>query len=206
MKRAGLAEAEALQQGFAQAMTAVAKKIPQNVTLDVRRWAVEAVPHFEEVMWRWTEVLSEGDKTWCCIGLARFYKSLSQWDEAERCYRRALAISKAQLGDRHPNTAKSLNNLAGLCRSQGRYGEAEPLYVSALEIRRTELGDRHSSTASSLNNLAGLYYNTGRLPEAAAAMSGVVSIFEELLGPTHPNTITVQRNLEAIQQAIDSSR
>ena len=54
--------------------------------------------------------------------------------QAEPLYLQALEIRKAQLGDRHPDTATSLNNLAALYESQGRYGEAEPLYLQALEI------------------------------------------------------------------------
>ena len=66
-------------------------------------------------------------------------------------------MSRKLLGDRHPDVATSLNNLAALYRSQGRYEEAEPFYQQALEMRRELLGDRHPSVASSLNNLALLY-------------------------------------------------
>ncbi len=67
VKAAGLATAEALQRGFAQGMTDIAKTIPQVVTLDVRAQVVEAVPHMEEVALRWTEALEGIDKLWCCI-------------------------------------------------------------------------------------------------------------------------------------------
>ncbi|MEM9005734.1 MAG: tetratricopeptide repeat protein [Cyanobacteria bacterium P01_F01_bin.86] len=64
--------------------------------------------------------------------------------------REALDIRKSELGDRHPDTASSLNNLALLYRSQGHYVEAETLLLEALDIRKTELGAHHLSTASSL--------------------------------------------------------
>ena len=89
-----------------------------------------------------------------------------RYGEAEPLYLEALAISKAELGQRHPNTASSLNNLAALYDSQGRYGKAEPLYLEALAIYKAELGERHPSTASSLNNLAELYRSQGRYGEA----------------------------------------
>ncbi|WP_130758769.1 tetratricopeptide repeat protein, partial [Microcystis aeruginosa] len=69
----------------------------------------------------------------------------------------ALAIRKQQLGDNHPDTATSLNNLAVFYQSQGRYSEAEPLYKQALAIRKQQLGDNHPDTATSLNNLAVFY-------------------------------------------------
>ena len=86
VKLAELSHAEGLQRGFAQAMTEVAKTIPPTVTLAVRTQKGEAVPHMEEVALRWTKRLEGFDKLWCCIGLARSYKSLNQWKEAERCY------------------------------------------------------------------------------------------------------------------------
>ena len=61
------------------------------------------------------------------------------------------------LGKRHPATAASLNNLAGLLYvSQGDYAAARPLLEQALAINKAVLGERHPDTALSLNNLAGL--------------------------------------------------
>jgi tetratricopeptide (TPR) repeat protein len=57
-----------------------------------------------------------------------------KYNEAIPLAEQALAIRKQQLGDNHPLTATSLNNLAYLYQSQGRYNEAEPLYKQALAI------------------------------------------------------------------------
>ena len=54
--------------------------------------------------------------------------------DAERLYKRSLAIREKALGLDHPAIAGSLNNLAVLYRSLGRYAEAEPLYQRALAI------------------------------------------------------------------------
>ena len=40
---------------------------------------------------------------------------------------------KAKLGEAHPDTLGSLNNLAALLKAQGQLAEAEPLYREALE-------------------------------------------------------------------------
>ena len=40
---------------------------------------------------------------------------------------------KAKLGDDHPDTLTSINNLAHLLQAQGHLAEAEPLYREALE-------------------------------------------------------------------------
>ena len=61
--------------------------------------------------------------------LARAYDIQGRYGEAEPLYVQALEICKAELGDRHPDTASSLNNLAS--DDKGRYGD----FVEALEIR-----------------------------------------------------------------------
>ena len=60
---------------------------------------------------------------------------MGQYDRALPLYESALEIWKSELGDRHPSTVTSLNNLAGLYSSMGQYDRALPLYESALEIR-----------------------------------------------------------------------
>ncbi len=187
--------------GFAQAMTAIAKTVQPTVTVKGRGSIVEAVPHLEEVAANRTTVLADEDKTWCCTGLARFYQSLNLWTEAERCHERSLAISKTELGDRHPDTATSLNNLAVLYKSQGRYGEAEPLYVEALEIRKTELGDRHPDTAQGLNNLAELYRSQGRYGEAEPLYVEALEIRKAELGDRHPSTASSLNNLAGLYRS-----
>ena len=64
--------------------------------------------------------------------------------QAEPLYKRALAIREKQLGPEHPDTATSLNNLAGLYHAQGKYEQAEPLYQRALAICGTAVGARAS--------------------------------------------------------------
>jgi tetratricopeptide (TPR) repeat protein len=191
-------QALALQRGFAQAMTAIAQTIPATVTLTQQTQVVGALPHLEEVAARWSAVLEGTDKIWCCIGLARIYESSNLWIEAERCCKRSLEISKSELGDRHPDTASSLNNLAALHRSQGRYGEAEPLYLEALAIHKSELGDRHPATAISLSNLAGLYRSQGRYGEAEPLFLEALAIRKSELGDRHPDTATSLNNLAGL--------
>ena len=97
---------------------------------------------------------------------ASYLYERGQYAEAEPLYQQAMEIHRTALGERHPDYATSLNNLAELYRAMGRHAEAEPLYQQAMEIRRTALGERHPDYATSLNNLAGLYRAMGRHAEA----------------------------------------
>ena len=79
-----------------------------------------------------------------------------RYNEAEPLYREALAIRVRHLGEDHPLTAQSLQNLAQLLQNLGRYAEAEPLHRRALAVKRKTLGDAHPSVTISLNNLGSL--------------------------------------------------
>lgn len=96
-------------------------------------------------------------------------RTLSSWRnhaQAETLFKRALAIREKVLGPEHPDTARSLIDLAGLYERQGRYGDAELLYKRALAIREKVLGPLHPDTASSLINFGNLYKLQGKDWEA----------------------------------------
>ena len=76
-------------------------------------------------------------------------------------------MRRETLGDRHPNTLISMNNLGRLYEAQGRLDEAAPLYAECLRVRRETLGDRHPSTLNSMTNMERLYQAQGRLHVAA---------------------------------------
>ena len=70
------------------------------------------------------------------------------------------------LGEGHPDTATSYNNLAANLQAQGKYADAEPLFRTALEIRRRVLGEGHPDTAPGYNNLAANLHAQGKHAEA----------------------------------------
>lgn len=78
----------------------------------------------------------------------------------------ALEIREQQLGPQHPDTARSLDNLATLYNTQERYAEAEPLYQRALEIYKRVLGRNHLHTQTIRRNYAVLLRTMGRDGEA----------------------------------------
>ena len=89
----------------------------------------------------------------------------------------------------HPQTADSLNNLAGLLQAQGELAAAYPLFVRALRICKQILGPSHPTTAGSLNNLAGLYDVQGNLVTARLLFVRALCIFRTRLGPAHPSHV-----------------
>ena len=61
---------------------------------------------------------------------------------------------EATHGPNHPDTAISLDNLAGSLQNLGRAGEAEPLVRRALAIMEATLDPNHPYVAIIRNNLA----------------------------------------------------
>ena len=67
--------------------------------------------------------------------MAFLYQAQGRYGEAEPLLAEALALRRETLGEAHPDTLHSINNMAFLYQRQGRYGEAEPLYAQALAGR-----------------------------------------------------------------------
>ena len=192
--------AEALQRGFAQAMTTVAKTIPPTVTLSDLARTQNRMPHMEAAA-SYSRWLSDEDCYWPYTGLARLYEGQSLWKQAERWYDGCLKMTEARFGKTHPSTALSLNNLALFYRSQGRYSDAELLFLQALEICRTQLGAEHPNTTISLSNLALLYDSQGRYSEVEPLYLQVLEITRTQLGVEHPSTALSLNNLALLYRS-----
>ena len=99
------------------------------------------------------------------------------------------------LGDDHPQTLTSRNNLAYAYRAAGRLGEAIPLYEQVLADSVRTLGADHPYTLTSRNNLAYAYESAGRLGEAIPLYEQVLADSVRVLGDDHPHTLTSRNNL-----------
>ena len=94
-----------------------------------------------------------------------------KYKEAIPLAEKLVVVVRRAKGDEHPDTARSLNNLAALYQAMGDYAKAEPLDKEALEIRQKVLGRDHLLTAVSLNDLAALYLAMGDHAKADKALN-----------------------------------
>jgi transcriptional regulator with XRE-family HTH domain len=101
--------------------------------------------------------------------LARCYRSLRKYVQAELLFRRELTILES-----HPEEAEFLGVtqplvwLAYLMQDQGRHEQAEVFYQRALSIEEKQFGPKGLLTQAIRRNYANLLHSIGRDAEAAA--------------------------------------
>jgi hypothetical protein len=134
----------------------------------------------------------EGRKALASVGdLARkadAERQRAHYSEAERIDRSLLELRRKWLGDDHPDTAASYNNLAANTQYQRKYAEAEPLFRQALAIKLEALGEGHPATARSYHNVALNLHAQGKDAEAEPLFRQALAIRLKARGEGHPDT------------------
>jgi CHAT domain-containing protein/Tfp pilus assembly protein PilF len=120
-----------------------------------------------------------------------------RYREAEKPFRRALTILLHVVGEQHPYTALSYNNVAVCLLYQGKHVEALSLHRRALAIHLELLGEQHPETAGSYNNIAVCLKRQGKPGEALPLYQRALAIFLEVHGEHHPRTADSYSNMAA---------
>ena len=102
---------------------------------------------------------------------------------------------KEILGETHPDTLASLNNLANSYSDLGDYNKACKLQNAVYNASKEILGETHPDTLASLNNLTNSYSYLGDYNKAYKLQNAVYNARKEILGETHPDTLTSLNNL-----------
>ena len=129
-------------------------------------------------------------------------RQLARYDDALRCYHKALEIKENLLGKEHTYTATTCNNLAGVYRDMGDLPKAREYYEQALAIYGNVQGKEHPDMATTSNGLATVYQAMGDLPMALEYLEIALAIRENLLGKGHPSTAATYNNLAGVYQAM----
>ncbi|HKA02002.1 MAG TPA: tetratricopeptide repeat protein, partial [Candidatus Solibacter sp.] len=109
---------------------------------------------------------------------------------------RALAIDRAALGARHPQTATTEANLAGLLVHARRYDEALGVAADALSVFSETLGLDHPRCAVAASILAFALEAKGQKARAEKMYRMALEIDEKAYGPKHPQTLKDRQALE----------
>ncbi|KAK7416538.1 hypothetical protein QQX98_005142 [Neonectria punicea] len=136
---------------------------------------------------------------------AQYLDATGSYKAAEKLDDKAVKTWKRVLGEEHPSTLSSMNNLVLTFWNQGRWKEAEELEVRVMEIRKRVLGEEHPYTLASMNNLALTWKDQGRSRDALALMRNCVILRERVLGTNHPDMVSSATILADWEEASDLS-
>ena len=100
-----------------------------------------------------------------------------------------LDIQRNTLGPEHPETLRTMKQLADLLIVEGNLAEAEQLNRETLEIQRRVLGPDNPDTLGVMGSLAITLMNEGRYAEAEKLLRETVDDMRRVLGPAHGGTL-----------------
>jgi CHAT domain-containing protein/tetratricopeptide (TPR) repeat protein len=120
------------------------------------------------------------------------YKRSGQLIQAERYYKRALAVRDG-IDPLSRGTAITLNNLALVLSDLSRFSEAEPLFQRSLKIRE-KIHDGQGA-AVVLNNLAALFLAQKRFSDAEPLLKQSLELRTQLIGEMSREVGTATNNL-----------
>jgi tetratricopeptide (TPR) repeat protein len=84
---------------------------------------------------------------------------LGQNAEALNLHKETLERRLATLGEDHPDTLQSMNNVAVACSALGQHAEALRFHEQTLALREAKLGREHLDTPKSMNAVAWILAN-----------------------------------------------
>jgi serine/threonine-protein kinase len=107
-------------------------------------------------------------------------------DEASTNLQRALEIRREHLGPKHPDTAKSLANIAGLRVRQGKLNEALAMHEKAYETTKQALGPHHPMSAYMLLDVGIIQRKRGNARSAKKIIERAAATVEAAFDRRYP--------------------
>jgi tetratricopeptide (TPR) repeat protein len=139
------------------------------------------LPHAEFcAKWITPRGMKDLESAYLLSSVGEYLFNRAEYREAQTYDEQALRIYQAVLGEQHPSTAASLNNLGLVYRARGNYPKAEAVLLQASTMYHEALGEQHPDTAASLNNLGLVYRAQGNYREAEKAHLQALAIYSTM--------------------------
>lgn len=123
------------------------------------------------------------------------YRSLGQFERAEKAFLEIKTHDSTTLGVFHPDYAITLSNL-GLAQSDlAKFTEAEQTFMEALAIQKKNKESATISFARKQTNLARLYQLAEQATKALPLLESASATFKNKLGKKSPEYATAMHNL-----------
>ena len=125
----------------------------------------------------------------CLSNLAEALQLSGHHQEAIKLHSECLRLREKILGQEHPDTISSANNLGITYFIIGDHQEAQALFKQCLEKRTKSLGRQHPCTLASMNNMAAIYHYTNKPDKAQSLYSECLTAKVRAIGQNHPSTL-----------------
>ncbi|XP_013402392.1 uncharacterized protein LOC106168016 [Lingula anatina] len=127
--------------------------------------------------------------------IACVFQNLFLYAEAITYYEKSLEVKKEILGEKHPDTALTYQNIGSVLSKMGRFAEALLYHKKSLLINKEIHGDKHPNTAAQYQNIGNALCNMGKPAEGLTYYEKSIGIMEEILGEKHPDTAVAYQNI-----------
>jgi tetratricopeptide (TPR) repeat protein len=144
----------------------------------------------------------EDDVAWLLDRTATYLYTRGEPGPARPLFERARDLRRSRLGDDHPDTLESANNLVSNLWALGQYEAARQLGEDTLTRRRRVLGDDHPHTLISAANLALDLRALGQHEQARQLGEDTLARRRRVLGADHPQALESAGNLAAYLRAL----
>jgi tetratricopeptide (TPR) repeat protein len=112
--------------------------------------------------------------------------------------RQRLAISKKRVGDRHPEFAQALNDVALGQMYTGDLAGAERTYLEVIDLDIALFGEDHPEVASARENLGNVYFRGGQLDKTAKNLEVVLAMRRKALGDDSEPVAQTMANMATV--------
>ncbi|MGV3661839.1 MAG: tetratricopeptide repeat protein [Prosthecobacter sp.] len=130
------------------------------------------------------------------IGLT--YLAMSHTTPAQTHLQGALENRQQTLGPEHPDTMRSMRQLATVFKEQGRYAESEALLRKTLAAQQRALGSEHKDTFVTITVLAAVCEAQDQPMTSEKLFTDLWKLQKKVLGPDHMETLGTLGNLAGL--------
>lgn len=132
------------------------------------------------------------------FNLSSYYNAMHDYNSSAPIAQASLASRETVLGNEHPDTIYSMQNLAWVLNGQGKHDEAEKLNRQALSLGRRTLGTNDSLVLHSMLDLTWILKNQNKFDEAEKLGRQTLALSIQALGREDSGTLESMHNLAAV--------
>ncbi len=143
----------------------------------------------------WTEHI---DYAKYAQGIARLYKDIGKYSEAERLLKKSIDIYKNKLGLQSNEYNITRNNIANLYILTGNYEESEKIFLEIIVQKKSNGKTNNVEYATALNNLAVVYRALGNYNDAESLYKEAILIYKQIYEEEHLSTASAISNLATL--------